>query len=118
MRDNPGEEALVTVVALKKDAEVAALLARHAAAFVAVSHPRLPDDVLPTTDFLYARFHGVGEQLYCYDYSRRELAQWAERLAPHLRGRMLYAFFNNTADGHAPRNALTMRGILGRHGDA
>ncbi len=81
------------------------LLRRHGAAFVAVSHPRLPDAIVPTGDLLYVRFHGLGRDLYRYDYSRAELAQWAARLRPLLRTRRLYAFFNNDYEAHAPRNA-------------
>lgn len=98
------------------DEEVAAVLKRHAASFVAVSHPRLPDAIFPTTDFLYVRFHGVGSQLYQYDYSRRELDDWVSRLAPRLRGRTLYAFFNNDYHANAPRNAATFRELLQREG--
>ncbi len=94
------------------DEEAAALLKRHKAAFVAISHPRLPDTIYPTTDFLYLRFHGLGSQLYRYDYSDEELTAWATRLQRHLRGRTLYAFFNNDYDANAPRNAATFRELL------
>jgi uncharacterized protein YecE (DUF72 family) len=94
------------------DEEVTALLARHEAAFVAVSHPKLPDTIHATADFLYLRFHGVGRQLYQYDYSDEELGDWASRLKPHLRGRTLYAFFNNDFGANAPRNAATFRDLL------
>lgn len=94
------------------DAEVAELLKLHRAAFVAVSHPQLPDTIYPTTDFLYLRFHGLGRQLYRYDYSDEELKDWAARLEPHLGGRTLYAFFNNDFEAHAPRNAETLRAML------
>jgi uncharacterized protein YecE (DUF72 family) len=77
------------------DQEVVALLTRHHAAFVAVSHPRLPETIHPTADFLYLRLHWMGKDLYRYDYSDEELAQWAALVTPHLRGRSLYAFFNN-----------------------
>ncbi len=94
------------------DDEVAATLSRHAAAFVAISHPSLPDAFYPTTDFLYLRFHGVGKDLYRYDYSREELADWATRLKPHLPGRTLYAFFNNDYNANAPRNAVVFQELL------
>jgi uncharacterized protein YecE (DUF72 family) len=94
------------------DDEVAGTLARHGAAFVAISHPTLPDTIYPTTDFLYVRFHGLGKQLYLYDYSDNELRAWADRLAPHLRARTLYAFFNNDYRAHAPRNAIRLRELL------
>jgi uncharacterized protein YecE (DUF72 family) len=96
------------------DDEVVALLKRHKAAFVAISHPSLPDAIHPTTDFLYLRFHGLGRELYRYDYSDAELGQWADRLQPHLRRRTLYAFFNNDYNANAPRNAATFATMLGR----
>jgi uncharacterized protein YecE (DUF72 family) len=88
---------------------VVEVLARYRAAFVAVSHPRLPSDVVPTTDFLYLRFHGLGSQLYRYEYSPTELEAWAERVRPLLAGRRLYAFFNNDWGAAAPRNAEQFR---------
>jgi uncharacterized protein YecE (DUF72 family) len=94
------------------DEEVAEVLSRHAAAFVAISHPQLPDALYQTTDFLYLRFHGVGKELYRYDYSREELATWAARLRPHLAAEDVYAFFNNDYDANAPRNAMTLRELL------
>jgi uncharacterized protein YecE (DUF72 family) len=94
------------------DEEVAACLAQHAAAFVAVSHPALPAVVRPTTDFLYMRFHGRGENLYQWNYSKKELAEWAARLRPHLENRALYAFFNNDHHAHAPENAAVLRALL------
>ena len=94
------------------DAETAQVLREHRAALAAISHPRLPEDVLPTTDFLYVRFHGLGRQLYRYDYSDAELQQWVDRLMPHLPGRTLYAFFNNDFQANAPRNAERFRQLL------
>ncbi len=94
------------------DAEVAELLGRYRAAFVAVSHPQLPDTVYPTTDFLYLRFHGLGRQLYRYDYSQAELAAWADKLRPYCKGRTLYAYFNNDFQAHAPQNAEVFRQLL------
>jgi uncharacterized protein YecE (DUF72 family) len=94
--------------------EVAGVLARYKAAFVAVSHPKLPSEWFTTTDLLYVRFHGLGSQLYSYDYSRDELVEWVERLKPDLKGRTLYAFFNNDYNANAPRNALVLRELLER----
>jgi uncharacterized protein YecE (DUF72 family) len=97
------------------DADVTELLRQHAAAFVAVSHPQLPDTISPTCDFIYVRFHGLGEQLYRYDYSQHELAQWAARLRPLLRRRRLYAFFNNDYAARAPCNAPLLMDLLDEH---
>lgn len=94
------------------DEATAEVLSRHGAAFVAVSHPSLPEEVVPTADVLYVRFHGKGRRLYDYDYSDDELGEWVRRLAPHLRGRTLYAFFNNDWHANAPRNAARLRELL------
>lgn len=94
------------------DDDTAGLLARYGVAFVAVSHPDLPSDVHPTTDFLYLRFHGVGARRYDYLYSEAELGEWARRVAPHCGGRELYAFFNNDYRAQAPENARTFRALL------
>ncbi len=94
------------------DEGVSAMLAHHNAAFVAVSHPNLPDTIIPTTDFLYIRFHGPGEQIYNYDYPNHELIYWASRLKPHIEDKALYAFFNNDFNANTPKNAVTLRGML------
>jgi len=95
------------------DEKVVDLLAEHAASFVAISHPTLPDVIHATTDFLYLRFHGLGKELYRYDYSGEELDPWVSRVKPYLRGRTLYAFFNNDYEANAPRNATVFRDLLG-----
>ena len=97
------------------DESVRALLARYRAAFVAVSHPALPQDLVPTTDFLYVRFHGLGAELYRYLYSAEELQGWVDRLQPCLPTHHLYIYFNNDYDGHALTNAVQLRGMLGQH---
>jgi uncharacterized protein YecE (DUF72 family) len=94
------------------DEDVAEVLAQSRAALVALSDPRFPASVLPTADFLYVRFHGMGKQPYKYDYSPEELASWAETLRPHLAERPVYAFFNNTFYANAPRNAATFRRMM------
>ncbi|MCA1961599.1 MAG: DUF72 domain-containing protein [Desulfomonile sp.] len=94
------------------DDETATILAAHGAAFVAVSHPRLPNALYPTADFLYVRFHGTGRGLYRYDYSDEELSQWVEVLRPHLPGRVIYAFFNNDYAANAVRNAQTFKAMF------
>lgn len=92
--------------------DVAELLTRHAAAFVAISHPKLPNDLIATAGFLYLRFHGLGRRLYDYDYSRKELQSWVAKLEPHRKDRELYAFFNNDIGARAPANAAAFRRLL------
>lgn len=98
------------------DRETDDVLRRHRAAFVAVSHPRLPSEVRRTTDLVYVRFHGLGSRLYDYDYSLAELRTWERRLRPHRGRRTIYAFFNNDFEANAPRNARTFMRMLGARG--
>jgi uncharacterized protein YecE (DUF72 family) len=87
-------------------------LERYGIAWVAVSHPSLPPDFFPTADFLYVRFHGLGEQLYRWDYREDELTPWVERLSSLMTNRPLYAFFNNDFEAKAPKNAKLLERIL------
>jgi len=84
----------------------------------------LPPTAEATTPAAYVRFHGrndidwrrprPGSDRYLYDYSERELREWtpkietlAARCAPTL------LFFNNCHFGNAPKNARTMKKLLG-----
>ena len=45
--------------------------------FCSCSGPRLPDQLVKTSDDIYVRFHGI-KRWYRHDYSKTELAPWAE----------------------------------------
>jgi uncharacterized protein YecE (DUF72 family) len=61
---------------------------------------------------VYVRFHGVTR--YGGRYGDEELAPWAEWLrAEHAAGRDVFAYFNNDIGGHAPRDAIRLREMLG-----
>jgi len=92
--------------------DVLQILAKHNAALVGVSHPKLPEIIIPTTDFFYVRFHGQGKNPYMYLYSQEELSHWVSLLEPLLKGKPLYAFFNNDYHAHATKNALMFRDML------
>jgi uncharacterized protein YecE (DUF72 family) len=62
---------------------------------------------------VYIRFHGAG-QLYGGSYPVDELRRWAEWLRETTaQGRHAYAYFNNDAEAHAVRDAITLRNLLG-----
>lgn len=62
---------------------------------------------------VYVRFHGASGH-YDGGYSDDRLASWAEWLqGERRRGADVYAYFNNDIGGHAPRNAVTLRRMLG-----
>jgi uncharacterized protein YecE (DUF72 family) len=62
--------------------------------------------------FIYVRFHGA-DGTYSGSYSNQRLCAWADWLHEQRQsGVDVYAYFNNDAGGHAPRNALTLRRLL------
>lgn len=78
--------------------------------FCSCSGPRLPDALVRTADDVYLRLHGP-KRWYRHDYSDGELAEWADRIRASG-ARRAWVYFNNDYEGFAPRNALTMRGLL------
>jgi len=78
--------------------------------FCSVSAPRLPDDLIKTTDSIYVRFHGA-KQWYRYDYSEAELEAWAKKIHAS-RPKEIWVYFNNDFQGCAFRNAQTLRRLL------
>jgi uncharacterized protein YecE (DUF72 family) len=86
----------------------------------------MPPLSLRTTDDAYVRLHGRnaanwwgrgGGDRYDYDYSERELTEWAARIAELARqARTTYVFFNNCHAGQAARNASLMQEMLRRQG--
>lgn len=92
------------------------VLEHHGAACVWLSDSEMPDERPVTADFIYVRFHGLGEDRYRYDYSRSELEPWAQRLAEQsASGRDGFVYFNNDHEAKAPHNALTLIEMLGEH---
>ena len=47
--------------------------------FCSCSGPRLPDELVRTSDDIYLRFHGI-KQWYRHDYTREELNVWVKRI--------------------------------------
>ena len=66
-----------------------------------------------TAPFIYVRFHGASSR-YGGSYPDERLRNWAEWLNQRRdQGCDVYTYFNNDIGGHAPRNALTLRRMLG-----
>jgi uncharacterized protein YecE (DUF72 family) len=85
------------------------LLAGHRVALVGVDAPGIQRVLdVRTAPFAYFRFHG-SSQWYRHRYSASELKLFARAASIHLREGDLYAYFDNTADGHAFHNALAFR---------
>jgi uncharacterized protein YecE (DUF72 family) len=71
--------------------------------FCSCSGPRLPDELVKTTDELYLRFHGT-THWYRHDYSSDELRVWSDRVRASAAGRV-WAYFNNDRECYAIKNA-------------
>jgi uncharacterized protein YecE (DUF72 family) len=80
--------------------------------FCSCSGPRLPDELIRTTDEIYIRLHGP-KRWYRHDYSRSELAVWVDRIKASGAKRV-WIYFNNDNDANAPKNATALRRRLGR----
>ena len=93
--------------------EVFAVLRRHRAAHVSVSSRAMPMELSVTGDLAYIRFHGLDAGA-AHDYSRKELAPWAEHIQRQVRrNKRVFVYFNNDVNARAPANARLLREMLG-----
>jgi len=68
-----------------------------------------------TADFVYVRLHG-SRALYASEYTEKELQEWARKIRRWRRD--AYVYFDNDAQGFAPKNALRLKEILGLAGES
>ncbi len=74
------------------------------AAHVHVSSDDMPEDLTPTADFVYVRFHGTAS--YHGAYTHPALEPWSRFISEQAGGgRDVYGYFNNDFEGHAPQDA-------------
>ncbi|HWI30500.1 MAG TPA: DUF72 domain-containing protein [Microbacterium sp.] len=94
--------------------EVFALLERHRAAYCVMSGAGLPCILRATSDIVYVRLHGPShDHLYAGSYSDDDLRWWGDRIGEwRNEGRHVFAYFNNDGEGHAVRNAQTLKRML------
>lgn len=71
--------------------------------FCSCSSPKFPDELIKTADDVYIRFHGKSKW-YKHDYSKEELAEWVGQIKKS-KAKRIWAYFNNTAEGHAIPNS-------------
>jgi uncharacterized protein YecE (DUF72 family) len=96
--------------------EVAAVLREGGVASCLSDAPDFPMWRETTADFVYVRLHGHSRK-YASSYSRPHLQRWAADVrAGSPRGRDVYLYFDNDAEGAAVRNALTLVDVLGGRG--
>jgi len=94
------------------DDEVADCLERHAVAICMSDAPDWPMWDRVTTDVVYIRLHGHTRK-YASSYSKPALGKWATRTQRWLEeNRAVHVYFDNDAEGAAPRNALRLLEML------
>jgi len=92
--------------------DVLALLEQHAVALCLHDMRGSATRRMRVGPFVYVRFHG-SSGTYNGSYPDDRLADWAAWLNEQIAADAdVYAYFNNDVGGHAPRNALTLRGML------
>ena len=108
-----------------------ARIAREHGVALALSHSsEWPYTEEITAGFVYVRLHGPGE-LYSSPYGEDRLRRWADRIVewrdgglpedpdritnrapPRRKSRDVYVYFDNTAEGHAPREAQALTEMI------
>ena len=78
--------------------------------FCSCSGPRLPDELIKTSDDVYVRFHGI-KNWYRHDYTKAEMAIWATRIE-ESGAKTVWAYFNNDRNGYAIKNARALIRLL------
>jgi uncharacterized protein YecE (DUF72 family) len=90
------------------DRALETLRALDVALVAAETAGRYPLCLERTAGFAYVRLHG-SRVLYSSRYDDAELATWAERMgAWTAAGHDVYVYFDNDAQGHAPRDAVRL----------
>jgi uncharacterized protein YecE (DUF72 family) len=93
--------------------EVYELLRARNAALVIGDHPERRFQTYElTADWTFVRFH-YGRRGRHGNYSKRELSEWAKRIAGWGTRADVYAYFNNDWNGYAVRNGLELKRLLG-----
>lgn len=92
--------------------EVFVLLDRHGAGFCIHDMPYSKTPEIVAGKVVYVRFHGP-EGKYQGSYPDAVLMEWTDKLREWSRKRkQVYCYFNNDIGGYAPRNALTLMGMV------
>jgi uncharacterized protein YecE (DUF72 family) len=82
--------------------------------FCSISAPRLPDDLIKTSDSIYIRLHGRS-RWYRHDYSDEELAVWADKI-DKSGAHEAWVYFDNDREAFPIKNARTLIALLKKRG--
>ncbi len=94
--------------------EVMRALRASRVALTVGDHPARPfQSYGATARWRFVRFH-YGARGRAGNYSEREIAQWADRIAGWLAREEVYVYYNNDWNSYAPANARTLLRRLGQ----
>jgi uncharacterized protein YecE (DUF72 family) len=85
---------------------------KHKISFCSISYPKLPDEVIATTDVLYYRFHGI-PKLYYSVYDKIKLRSVVDSIR-RMRVKTVFIYFNNTAGLGAIENAECIKKYISK----
>jgi uncharacterized protein YecE (DUF72 family) len=85
--------------------------AKHHITFCGQSHPKLPDDIIQTTDSIYYRFHGV-PHLYSSPYSKEFLQKVVDEIKHNKKVKQAWLYFNNDIGASAIQNANEIMSMI------
>jgi uncharacterized protein YecE (DUF72 family) len=92
--------------------EVYSLLREHGAAFCIYDLAGKTSPLEVTADLVYVRLHGPGDA-YRGSYTTRALSTWARAFEEWSNERDVWCYFDNDERGYAPKNALSLRSMIG-----
>ncbi len=90
--------------------KVFSIFEREGIIFCSISAPKFPEELVKTGKAVYIRFHGKKEW-YKDLYTEEDLLKWKEKILDK-KPEKIYAYFNNTFNGYAVKNALYFKKIL------
>lgn len=89
--------------------ETCDILSRYRIAFCIYDFAGNQSPDVVTADFVYARLHGPLKSPYRGSYSEKFLEGWTGKIRRWIKeGKAVYIFFDNTMEGDAVRNAMTL----------
>ncbi len=94
-------------------ADIYELLKQNNIAFCIHDFGGEPTPRMITADFTYVRMHGPTKAAYSGSYSTPVLKELAEQMNIWRKElKNVYVYFNNDVEGHAVRNALTLKELI------
>ena len=88
-----------------------AILKKYNVGCCIISANGIPEVFIETSKVAYVRFHGLEYKWYRYNYSDKELENYASKINT-LKAKEIFVYFNNDFEAHAVNNALQLKKIL------